>query len=627
MSMFHSASHMNITGGSFNIVHGTQNNYYNPDPQSGSERRLDRIQPGEEWKKMLYQEYQRIPIWRIDLLRTLHCVESRPQRRYMGAFQEDNYPKADRMIEIASIVDQDGRNESKPLLAVKYTGRGAKKLFAQDCIMFSRQKATNLAQLRGFNDSDIHIIIFNEELVSLEHFLEHYKHSMQAQCYLRIWYEELKAYRHPKDLCSALKSWLSSSRPFKTQDQLLWFRPQTGDLCFGPPQPELAFRPSWRTCRKPLTSLMSWSRHSLSFERGHFESPDSPPTVRDLNHHHFLVNNPNFPPLPRNTGNHALIDYLIRNFPERAVLSAACWNSSFRSSGLIGGDVWTRKMSLIDGGLLSKRNFALPFHRWAYFDFRTTGTGKRGGEYKAMENGEMRFLIQRTPRLHYSQLFCFTQYKGSSTYCERGEDWLAQAGRIFTHFGIPRREWESCRFITQIQFSLRCREQSRQQGRNDPKKLKPPCYLFVLPLPQCPDSTPDIETWLRGENLYYYSYNSEGGSAMTEEERILLGLPSLTSDVRADYLQWDDNAYEFMEKWQKAKGFDYTTADYAKSLGIPDLSANPQEERCFEDMTDSPDVLKEDPMDVDSDEVAHTREICSSSGLSEEVEDDRMDLD
>ncbi|KAL0062305.1 hypothetical protein AAF712_010789 [Marasmius tenuissimus] len=142
-----------------------------------------------------------------------------------------------------------------------------------------------------------------------------------------------------------------------------------------------------------------------------------------------------------------------------------------------------------------------------------------------------------------------------------------------------------------------------------------------------PDSTPDIETWLRGENLYYYSYNSEGGSAMTEEERILLGLPSLTSDVRADYLQWDDNAYEFMEKWQKAKGFDYTTADYAKSLGIPDLSANPQEERCFEDMTDSPDVLKEDPMDVDSDEVAHTREICSSSGLSEEVEDDRMDLD
>ncbi|KAK1218201.1 hypothetical protein PQX77_019124 [Marasmius sp. AFHP31] len=239
----------------------------------------------------------------------------------------------------------------------------------------------------------------------------------------------------------------------------------------------------------------------------------------------------------------------------------------------------------------------------------------------------MRFLIiERTADEYYRQCFHFTQYKGGLAYREKGEDWLPQAGQIFTHFQVPRREWKSCRFITKIMFILRYLGQPKQQGKN-PKKLNPPCYLFVLPLPQCPDSTPDIETSLRGKDLYYYSYNPKGGSPITKEECILLGLSPLTSNVRADYLQWDNNTYDFMEEWQKAKGFDYTTADYAKSLGIPDLLARPQEERHFEDLTDSPDVLEADLMDVDSDEVTHTRETRAPSGLSEEVEDDRMDVD
>ncbi|KAK1226637.1 hypothetical protein PQX77_010372, partial [Marasmius sp. AFHP31] len=190
--MFHSASHFNITGGSFNIVHGTQNNnhYYCQNSQASSECRLVRIQPGEEWKGMLYQEYERVPIWRINLLRTLH--HAKVWQGDIGTFQEDDNPEADRVVEIASVVDRDGRNESKPLLAVKYTGPDAQKVFKEDCDLFSRQRATNFAQLRAFNDSDIPIIMFNEELVSLDHFLEHNKYSMQAQCYLRLGYEKLQ---------------------------------------------------------------------------------------------------------------------------------------------------------------------------------------------------------------------------------------------------------------------------------------------------------------------------------------------------------------------------------------------------------------------------------------------------
>ncbi|KAK1221176.1 hypothetical protein PQX77_016013 [Marasmius sp. AFHP31] len=278
---------------------------------------------------------------------------------------------------------------------------------------------------------------------------------------------------------------------------------------------------------------------------------------------------------------------------DRKVLSVPCWNSSFTHGthpltpgGLAYEDARTNKTLLIGGGLSSERVLALPFHQWAYSVFHNGHCGKEA-DYEVMENGEMR-------RLRYPQ---------------RNID------------------FHSTGFITEITFSLCYWEVFKQREKNNPKKLDPPCYIFILPLPQCPDSTPDIETWLRGENLYYYSYNPKGGSAITEEEWISLGLPPLTSRVRASYLHWDNNAYDFMEEWQKAKGFDYTTADYAKSLGIPDLLAKPQEERHFADMTDSPDIFEADPMDVDSGEVAHTRDTCSSSGLPEEVEDDQMDLD
>ncbi|KAK1226641.1 hypothetical protein PQX77_010376 [Marasmius sp. AFHP31] len=500
MSMFHSATHFNITGGTFNIVHGNQNNndnhYYCPDSQTSLECRAE-----EEWKETLKREYDRVPLGRIKLLRTLYLLKTHyyvltlleTPLGYTTEFQEYSHLEAERAVEIASIENPDGTAESPPRLVVKYTGPDAQKLFKEDCDLFSRQRATDVAQLRAFNDSDIPIIIFNED---------------------------------------------------------------------------------------------------------------------------------------------------------RKVLTAVCWNSSFASvtdsltpGGLAYEDARMNKMSLIGGESSSERVLALPYHQWAYHVCNWMyDEAEDGVDYKAMENGEMRFSIERAADEDYQQGFSFKQYKDSPRYCE-GEHWLPQAGQIFTHYKIPRREWGFYRFIAEITFILRedeecitqhatCTEEPfKQQRRNNLKELDPPCYLFVLPLPQCPDSTPDIETWLCGKNLYYYSYNPKGGSPITKEECISLGLPLLTSDVNADYEVWDNNAYDFMEEWQKAKGYDYTTADYAKSLGIPDLLARPQEERRFEDLTDLPDVLEADLMDVDSDEVTHTTETHAPSGLSEEVGDDRMDVD
>ncbi|KAK1226646.1 hypothetical protein PQX77_010381, partial [Marasmius sp. AFHP31] len=134
--MFNSAISPRVKGGNFSIVHGNQNTNYHLNLQS-NERSLVRLRPGEEWKEMLYQEYERVPIGRIKLLRTLcHEPAAAPRRRIMINSEKEG-SEAERIVEIASIVD--GRDESLPLLTIRYTGRDAKELFKKDCIQFSEQ--------------------------------------------------------------------------------------------------------------------------------------------------------------------------------------------------------------------------------------------------------------------------------------------------------------------------------------------------------------------------------------------------------------------------------------------------------------------------------------------------------
>ncbi|KAL0057882.1 hypothetical protein AAF712_015467, partial [Marasmius tenuissimus] len=164
MSTFHCAGGMNITGGNFSDVHGNQINNYNSHDlhfEHSIERNLIRFRPGEEWKEMLYNEYERIPLGKIKILETLcrEPVVSSWRRRITANLREDP-PEAERVVETASILN--GRKESPPLLTIRYTGRDAQKFFKNDCILFSRQRSPIVPQLRAFNDFDIPTIIFHE---------------------------------------------------------------------------------------------------------------------------------------------------------------------------------------------------------------------------------------------------------------------------------------------------------------------------------------------------------------------------------------------------------------------------------------------------------------------------------
>ncbi|KAK1230368.1 hypothetical protein PQX77_006539, partial [Marasmius sp. AFHP31] len=299
--MFHSANNPRIGGGNFSIVRGAQtNNYY---LQSQAVVQSCEVPPGEAWKTMLYQEYERIPLGRIKLLKTLCEIPALERRFDKTSDSRKRGIEAKRTVELSCIID--GREECRPLLTVKYTGRDAKEIFREDCMQFSRQRfvyqsepldfqsfihAEQSYQLRAFNDSMIPIIIFHEELVSARQFLEHSVHSIHAQCYLRFQTRLNLPVTGPASL-NDLVSWVLSASEEHDLSNLLWIRPHTGDICFGPAGPSLA---------SGATS------HLTRFQLMH----GSYPYYRKA------------PPLPLNAcSNASFLDYLIQNAPDEFVLS------------------------------------------------------------------------------------------------------------------------------------------------------------------------------------------------------------------------------------------------------------------------------------------------------------------
>ncbi|KAJ8079964.1 hypothetical protein PM082_016789 [Marasmius tenuissimus] len=575
MSVFHSEGHTYIRGGLFNLINGTQINHYHS--QSSSERRLVQIQPGEEWKEILYQEYEPIPSGRIKLLKTLHHESRDPpmdawRRRYIKASEQEGRPEAERVVEIATIADPNGRDESDPLLAVRYTGRDALKLFKEDCILFSHQRMTTMAQLRAFNDSRlIPAIIFNEELVSAYHFLKHNQFSVVARCYLHFHMVVWVLFRR----ASARNEYEFWRLLTASTDDLLdcfWFRPQTGTLCLGPPGPNLL---------------------SDSSPNTHISLPLLEPPVR-------RSSCLELPPLPFDACHDSttLSNYIERNVPERSVVLEVSVIASHRGHGPFHRGIRHWKEELINdrwtpwGELIPKRVLEIPFHEWTHSlgnDFH----GRTPSAQDPTESSETRFPFSRRLRV---VTFDFTEPLTEDRVSPREELWLTQAGWVFSRLRISRRDWASCSIVTGIELMLVSRELFEPEDSYE--DLVPPYYLCVPPPPRLPDGAPDIETWLRGENLYYYSCDAEGGSAITEGERISLGLPAFTSEFYVKYAYWNTNAYDFMEQWQRAKGYDYSTIDYARSLGFPTLEVTiPQNRGRFEDLIDSPDAME---MDIDS---------------------------
>ncbi|KAJ8080025.1 hypothetical protein PM082_016851 [Marasmius tenuissimus] len=596
MSTFHCAGGMNITGGNFSDVHRDQINNYNSYDlhfEPPIERNPIRFRPGEEWKEMLYQEYERIPLGRIKILRTLcrQSVVTSRRRRIMANSRREDQPEAERIVEVASIVN--GRKESAPLLTIRYIGRDAQKFFKEDLILFCRERSPTIPPLRAFNDHDIPTIIFHEELVSAHHFLTHHRHSLYAQCYLDF---QVCLSGFLGGVSAELRTWiLSTSEKFQPDlTHLLWFHPNTGILFLGPPGPRLEYQ------------FDGYDREFLY--RCYVERPD--------------VIHLELPPLPLDVCNDAtFLDHMIHNLPELLAVEEISSSTACHESGATHRGVYLWKEHTVQTWTdwhSSRRVLQIPTDRWYYnLDYAWPCTTGQGSE----------ICFRYTRSLTFPS-FTFEpdgpEWNVSSR--SRHAQWLTQAGWIFSRLRVPREEWSFYAIIDKISLQLSFDENQFGIEDNDWNNVfDPPCYLYMSPPPRLPNGAPDIETWLRGENLYHYSYDPQGGSAITEEERISLKLPSFTSEAWVNYTYWDTAAYDFMEHWQNAKGFDYHTTDYAESLGIPDLEVIPQDGCRLEDLTecrhedeDPAKVFEDIPMDVDT-EIADIRGDCILS-LSSDVD-------
>ncbi|KAF9257155.1 hypothetical protein L218DRAFT_133992 [Marasmius fiardii PR-910] len=150
--MFNNSSSHYIRNATFNVVYGNQYNYthyyQNDDP------------PEEEWKLKLKREYDRIPAGKIKIIKTISETGIWRHEYEDGLIDQKerlDSSRAKRVVHIACL-DME-RAESSPLLCVSYTGRDAHK---REFIALSRIRHSSVIQLRGFNDSDIPMILFQQ---------------------------------------------------------------------------------------------------------------------------------------------------------------------------------------------------------------------------------------------------------------------------------------------------------------------------------------------------------------------------------------------------------------------------------------------------------------------------------
>ncbi|EEB89796.1 hypothetical protein MPER_12073 [Moniliophthora perniciosa FA553] len=98
----------------------------------------------------------------------------------------------------------------------------------------------------------------------------------------------------------------------------------------------------------------------------------------------------------------------------------------------------------------------------------------------------------------------------------------------------------------------------------------PPIYLFLHSVPM---SVSELALWVDGQ-LYFWSFDKTGQSRMSEEECERRGLPVLTLVIRyPGYVWprlWPIYVYNTLRDWQKARGFNPATSDWARHMGYPE---------------------------------------------------------
>ncbi|KAG7087999.1 hypothetical protein E1B28_012038 [Marasmius oreades] len=481
---------------------------------------------GEEWKTRMYREYSYVPAGNIKIIKTV-AVQGVLLREYendpdcLKSHQRYDASRANREAHLACLVE--GRKESSPFLCVAYTGSDAQKVFKRDYLAFSRIRNAHVMQLRGFNDSDIPMVLFHEELIPVHHiFQRHRELSIALQCYIALQASIAR---------ESILEWHQTEVDHYYCDNV-WIQPRNGRISFGP--------------RVPLTEYFS--------VYGGWE----------------LGNCTDMPALPTYMYNaNCLLKHLLNYSSDNFLLSGL-------DSTLISHLLYREKVYIPQNNQVWLRSSGRPItnfqprscwtHRVWQFPFVEDHF-----ELITLEDGRTRLSIKSiTPQLLHECIVSFVYGMDEGLpHCRRHGNWLSQSCSIFSTMNIPRHEWSDCTLLGQIWLDLIIDDTELDCIASDmiPHDLETQYYLFVLPPPQNINNSPDVITWMLGKDLYYWSSDPNGQTVMPESQRVSLGLPSPIPEAWGTYETWSAETYDLMRAWQEAKGFDPSTTDFARSLG------------------------------------------------------------
>ncbi|ESK81324.1 hypothetical protein Moror_12109 [Moniliophthora roreri MCA 2997] len=530
--MFNRSSQFSIKGkNSFNHVHGDQT--------------IIKLKT-REVKRTEYDEFEYIKRGHVISVEDLGTVD------WNWIWQNGEIVgrhKAQKMICTVKLVDRQSK-----YTAMIYEGEDARRLWEEDFRRFSR---THNLQLFGINRSAIPALIFHHELIPCAHF---YTGSFWMHVYIQY-------------LATNMGCW----------DYMLWMNTTSGVFFSGPDGPRTQFRhliarapivvPSTIDMLKGDASIRFFSKYGRSVDNSVLECASDNHELTFLDDL-FL----------RMAEDHRSED---ANHPDRSsamprYLRGLWWNPpDHLPINVIGGlrfdTVYSPSLEAV-----ARPREARPLWWWREMDGLVDRT--------ELDGGLIRFELDPVQGEH-------VDLKAGYNWQRFWEEWLSQSLQVFDALGVT--EGKENFFIVEppdlvLQSTQRLTTPPTLHNAEHPieETLPTPIYLFVHSLPT---TLSELVSWMERPR-YFWSFDETGQSRLSEEECERWSLPVLVPNTgyldQVELYSWPTHVYTALRDWQKARGFDPTTSDWARSRGHPEWESIGTEDRF---------VLVEEPLAEDLD--------------------------
>ncbi|ESK85867.1 hypothetical protein Moror_2339 [Moniliophthora roreri MCA 2997] len=428
-------------------------------------------------------------------------------------------------------------NQQSKFTAITYEGEDAQEAWEDDFKQFSHASRTDFFQLFGINRSDIPMLIFHHELIPVAHFFTDL-----------LWMNIYINYLRIKRGCSEKDLWLNTS---------------SGIFCEGPTGPNfiawtfvpdasvIQALPSSLDMLEEETSVAFFSKFGSNMDSGVLQCAwwfyeetyldDLSKTTED--HQHEDNNHPQW------TANHRYLKPLWRDPPHHLPID------------IIGGLRFDTVYSPSLEPVAKWPPEAPGLWKWRDVDGFVEETQIDGGlmRFKYIgQGGEVRLKVT------------FDR----ETF-QRG--WLSQSACVFDLLKTTGHQ-ESF-FVVNLSWRLGLQTTRRKYEAYDglPASSDPcdavgetrPIYLFLYPLPM---TVLELISWMGG-HTHFWSFDEDGRSRIPEGEWKQWGIPILAPDIRFSIYpkSWPTHIYTALHNWQIARGFNPSTADWARECGYPEF--------------------------------------------------------